>query len=100
MARMDREAITQSLGERLKAIPDPEGRADLVADQGLINVAAGSADMDAAIKRFAPIDGYRWIAINGGDLFVASPKTIGTKVGILDPTGKVLKAADLRRPKA
>jgi hypothetical protein len=39
------------------------------------------------------------VAINGGDLFSASPMTIGTKVGILDPTGRVLKAADLPRPK-
>ena len=29
----------------------------------------------------------------------ASPLTIGSKVGILDPTGRVLKAADLPRPK-
>ena len=36
---------------------------------------------------------------SGGDLFSASPKTIGTKIGIIDHTGKVLKAADLPRPK-
>ena len=34
-----------------------------------------------------PLQGYRWIAINPGDLFPASPKTIGTKVGIMDRTG-------------
>ena len=51
-------------------------------------------------ERLKPLSGYRWIAINGGDLFGASPKTIGTKIGIVDPTGKVLKAADLPRPKA
>lgn len=99
MARLDRAAIAQSLTEHLKATPDPDGRADLVADQGLINVAAGSAEIDAAIGKLKPIEGYRWIAINATDLFVASPKTIGTKVGILDPTGKVLKAADRTRPR-
>jgi hypothetical protein len=99
MARLDRAAIAQSLSEHLKAVPDPDGRADLVADQGLINVAAGSAEIDAAIGKLKSIDGYRWIAINAGDLFVASPKSIGTKVGILDPAGKVLKAADLKRPR-
>jgi hypothetical protein len=37
--------------------------------------------------------------INEGDLFGASPLTLGTKIGILDPTGRVLKAADLPRAK-
>ncbi len=99
MARLDRTAIAQSLADHLKATPDPDGRADLVADQGLINIAAGSAEIDGAIGKLKPMDGYRWIAINPGDLFVASPKSIGTNVGILDPTGKVLKAADLKRPR-
>ena len=39
------------------------------------------------------------IVINPGDLFTASPLTMSTKVGILDPTGRVLKAADLPRAK-
>ncbi len=99
MARLDRTAIAQSLVEHLKATPDPGGRADLIADQGFINVAAGSAEIDSAIGKLKPLDGYRWIAINAGDLFVASPRTIGTKVGILDPAGKVLKAADKTRPR-
>ena len=73
--------------------------ADLVASQGRINVAATGAEIGPAIKRLTSLPGYRWVAINGGDLFVASPLTIGTKVGIIDPTGKVLKAADLPRPK-
>ena len=46
-----------------------------------------------------PLRGYRWIAINENDLFAASPLTLGSKVGILGPTGRVLKAADLPRPK-
>ncbi len=99
MARLDRAAIAQSLSDHLKAIPDSEGRADLVAEQGLINVAALSTEIDAAVGKLKPHEGYRWIAINAGDLFVASPKTIGTKVGILDPAGKVLKAADKTRPR-
>ena len=38
-----------------------------------------------------------WIAINADDLFTASPRTIGTKVGIVDANGRVLKNADLPR---
>ena len=100
MSRLDREGISASLAERIGAQPDPDGGADLIASQGLIAIAATSADVDPAIARLKALPGYRWIAINGGDLFGVSPKTIGTKIGILDPTGKVLKAADLPRPKA
>jgi hypothetical protein len=99
MARLDRDALTQSIVTALKATPDPDGLADLVASQGRINVAATGAEIGPAIKRLAALPGYRWVAINGGDLFSASPLTIGTKVGIIDPTGRVLKAADLPRPK-
>lgn len=96
---MDREALLSSIAAALEAVPDPDGLADLVASRGRINVAAIGSEIGPAIKRLAPLPGYRWLAINGSDLFAASPLTIGTKVGILDPTGRVLKAADLPRPK-
>ena len=99
MSKLDRDAIAAAISEKLGATPDPDGSGDLVASQGRIAVVATVAEIDGAIARLKPMPGYKWIAINGGDLFSASPKTIGSKVGILDPTGKVLKAADLPRPK-
>jgi hypothetical protein len=99
VARLDRDALLNALVTSLEATPDPDGLADLVASKGRINVAATAPEIGPAIKRLAPLPGYRWVAINGGDLFSASPLTIGTKVGILDHTGRVLKAADLPRPK-
>ena len=99
MSRLDRDDIIAALVERLAASPDPEGVADLVASQGRIVVAGASAEIGPAIDRVRPLEGYRWLAINAADLFAASPKTIGTKVGIMDPTGRVLKAADLPRKK-
>ena len=99
MSRLDRDAIGTALSAKFGASPDPDGSGDLVAPQGRIAIVASPSDLDPAIARLRPLQGYRWVAINGGDLFSASPKTIGTKIGILDPTGKVLKAADLPRPK-
>ena len=99
MSRLDRAAISAALTEKLGAKPDPDGVVDLVASQGRIAIAAAASEIDGAIARLKPLPGYRYVAINGIDLFTASPKTIGTKVGILDPTGKVLKAADLPRAK-
>lgn len=100
MARSDKATIVASLTAALPATEDPEGLADLVAaDKGHINVAADPSDIGGAIDRLKPLPGYRWIAINSSDLFTASPKTIGTKIGIMDPSGRVLKAADLPRPK-
>src|SRR5206468_9399742 len=99
VARLDRDALLQAITAALNASPDPEGTADLVASKGRINVAATGAEIGPAIKRLVPLQGYRWLAINGGDLFTASPLTMSTKVGILDPTGRVLKAADLPRAK-
>jgi hypothetical protein len=97
VSRLDREGLIQAISEKLSAAPDPEGVADLVASRGLINVAASVAEIGPALDRLKPLEGYRWLAINTGDLFVANPRTIGTKVGIIDPSGKVLKNADLRR---
>ena len=99
MSKLDRDAIAAAISEKLGATPDPDGSGDLVASQGRIAIVATVAEIDGAIARLKPLPGYKWIAINGGDLFSASPKTIGSKVGILDSTGKVLKAADLPRPK-
>ena len=99
MPRLDREALLASAMSALQATPDPEVKADLVAARGRINVAATGADIGPAIKRLSALGGYRWLVINASDLFAASPLTIGTKVGLLDPTGRVLKNADLPRPK-
>lgn len=97
MARLDRDAITKAISDALRASPDPTGTADLVAERGHLNVAATASELKGAIDRLRPLAGYRWIVINQLDLFAASPLTLGTKVGILDPSGKVLKNADLPR---
>jgi hypothetical protein len=99
VARLDRDAILVAISAAVGATADPEGTADLIAERGHLNVAASAAELKSAIQRLAPLRGYRWIVINAGDLFSASPLTLGTKVGILDPNGRVLKAADLPRPK-
>lgn len=99
MARLDRDALITAISAAIGATADPDGATDLVAQRGRINVAASAAELKGAIQRLAPLPGYRWIAINDNDLFAASPLTLGTKVGILGPTGRVLKAADLPRPK-
>ena len=97
MATLDKAAIIAALTERLAATVDETGTTDLVAKDGRIKVAATAADVDAAIAALKPLPGYRWLAINPRELFVASPKTIGTKIGIMDATGRTLKAADLPR---
>jgi hypothetical protein len=99
MSRLDRAAIIESLAPKLSATADPDGLVDLVASQGRIVVVPTLGELRGAIDRLKPLDGYRWVAINAGDLFGVSPMTIGTKVGIMDSNGRVLKAADLPRPR-
>jgi hypothetical protein len=97
VARLDRSQLLAAITAAMDGTPDPEGLADLVTSQGRVSVAASSSEIGPVIKRLAPLAGYRWIAINPPDLFSASPLTLGSKIGILDPTGRVLKAADLPR---
>jgi hypothetical protein len=97
MARLDRGALMEAAQAALAATPDPDGVSDLVGGRGHMNVAASAGELKAAVQRLVPLSGYRWIVINDADLFAASPLTIGTKVGILGPTGRVLKNADLPR---
>ncbi|MDH3307976.1 MAG: hypothetical protein OEO77_10710 [Acidimicrobiia bacterium] len=60
-------------------------------------VAADPGSFKAAFKTLKKIEGYRWIVINREDLFAANTLSIGSKAGILDATGDVLKSADLPR---
>lgn len=99
MARLDREALLAAASEALGAVPDPDGVSDLVGMKGHINVAASQAEARQALGRLANVAGYRWLVINAADLFAVSPLSMGTKVGILDQSGRMLKAADLPRPK-
>lgn len=99
MARLDQTALTARISELMNASPDPSGAADLVCDKGSIVVAAETGDLKAAFKRVKKVDGYRWVAINRDDLFGANPLSLGSKAGIVDENGKVLKAADVPRKK-
>ena len=100
MSRLDHAGIVASLSTAIGAKADPDGVVDLVADgRGLICVAANPAELPAAVSRLKPLMGYRWLAINSADLFGTNPVTLGTKIGIMDASGRVLKAADLPRAK-
>ncbi len=97
MARADRETLLAAAAEVLSAEPDPQGVVDLVYERGSVIVAATPAEIKAAFKRIKKIDGYRWVLINREDLFAANPLSIGSKAGILDAEGKILKNADAPR---
>lgn len=99
MARLDRDGLIAAISASAGASPDTTGVADLVSDRGFIVVAAEVGDLKAAFKRAKKIDGYRWVAINRQDLFGANPLSLGTKAGILDADGRVLKNADSPRKK-
>ncbi|NND01693.1 MAG: hypothetical protein HKN91_02815 [Acidimicrobiia bacterium] len=99
MARLGQDDLVAAVAKVMNAEPDPSGAADLVCDKGSIVVAADTGDFKAAFKRVKKIDGYRWVAINREDLFGANTLSLGSKAGIVDADGKVLKAADVPRKK-
>ena len=97
MARLDRDGLTAAVAAAVDASVDASGHADLVFANGSIVVAAQVADLKGAFKRAKKLDGYRWVAINREDLFGANPLSLGSKVGILDADGRILKNADSPR---
>lgn len=99
MSKLDNDALRAAAMEALDARPDDSGAADLTCSRGSVVVAADPADFKAAFKRLKKVDGYRWIVINRDDLFAANTLSIGSKAGILDASGAVLKAADVPRRK-
>ena len=99
MGRLDQEQLIAAATSLLSAEPDLSGQADLVAEKGSVVVAADPSDFKKAFKRLKKVDGYRWIVINREDLFAANTLSLGSKAGILDAEGAVLKAADVPRKK-
>ncbi len=99
MSRLDQAQLIAAISEIMNASPDDSGQADLVSEKGHIVVAADANDFKTAFKRIKKVPGYRWVAINRDDLFLANTLSLGSKAGIIDATGKVLKAADLPRKK-
>jgi len=99
VSRLDSDALRAAAMEVLDARPDDTGAADLTCAKGSVVVAADPAEFKKAFKRLKKIDGYRWIVINREDLFAANTLSIGSKAGIIDESGAVLKAADVPRRK-
>ena len=94
---MTHDQLRSAIISKLSAEPDPSGHADLISSKGSLGIAADSKQIKKTVKRLRSVDGYRYLVINRADLFAASPATIGTKIGILDANGSLLKAADLPR---
>jgi hypothetical protein len=99
MSRLNREQLTAAIAEQFSATPDPTGEVDLVSEKGRVIVAAEVDDLKDAFKRIKKVDGYRWVAINRDDLFAANTLSLGSKAGMVDGSGKVLKAPDVPRKK-
>jgi hypothetical protein len=66
---------------------------------GSIVVAAEPAEFKTSFDRLRKVDGYRWLVINRDDLFAANTLSLGSKAGIVDADGNILKAADVPRRK-
>ncbi len=99
MSRLDQNQLLEAATSFLSAQPDSTGKVDLIAEKGSVVVAADPAGFKAAFKRLKKVEGYRWIVINREDLFAANTLSIGSKAGIFDQTGDVLKGADIPRKK-
>lgn len=97
MSRLDKQGLLEVATRLFEAQPDPTGAADLVSEKGAIVVEDEPTQFKAAFKRLKKVPGYRWIVINREDLFLANSLSIGSKAGIMDAEGKVLKAADKPR---
>ena len=99
MARLNHDQMMAQAAETIGASPDESGNADMVFDKGQLLLAAELNDMKKIFKRAKKLEGYKWVMINGADLVLANTLSIGTKAGILDADGKVLKNADIPRKK-
>ena len=100
MARYNQEDLMEKAKELLSAEPDPSGTVDLIGEKGSVCVAAEPDLMKAAFKRIKKaVPGYRWVVINREDLFAANTLSLGSKAGIMDGDGGILKAANLPRKK-
>ena len=99
MARLDHEGLLAAAAAKLDATPDPSGDADLVCERGAVIIAAEHGDLKPAFKRAKKLPGYKWVVINREDLFAANPLSLGSKAGIFDADGNMLKNADVPRKK-
>lgn len=100
IASLDHDEFSESASVAASATLNPSGEVNLVCDRCSIIATAQVTDLKKAFERIEKIDGYRWIAINQGDSFGANPLSLGSKAGILNAVGNVLKAPDSPRNKA
>lgn len=99
MARLDHAGLLARATEVFGASPDDSGQADLVCDRGLLFVVADPKELKPAFKKAKKLAGYKWVVINRDDLFAANPLSLGSKAGIFDADGNMLKNADVPRKK-
>lgn len=99
MARLDHDALLAAAVATHNAEPDPSGAADLVCDKGALLIAADPTGFKAIFKKAKKMPGYKWVVINKDDIFAANPMSLGSKAGIFDEAGNMLKNADVPRKK-
>lgn len=92
MSRLDRDGLIAAAISVIDGEVDASGVADVVSSSAAIVVASDAAALKEAFKRAKKIKGYPWIMINRQDLFAANPLSLGSRAGIYDASGAVLKA--------
>lgn len=92
MSRLDRDGLIAAALSKFGGETDPTGVADVVAGTESIVVAADQKALKDAFKRAKKIKGYPWVMINRQDLFAANPLSLGSRAGLYDASGAVLKA--------
>lgn len=99
MPRLDHAGLLAAAAATHNAEPDPSGEADLVCDKGALLIAADPSGFKAIFKKAKKMPGYKWVIINKDDIFAANPMSLGSKAGIFDEAGNMLKNADVPRKK-
>ena len=97
MARLDHDGLLAAAMAVYGAEADPSGEADLVCAKGALLIAADPKGFKAIFKKAKKMPGYKWVVINKADIFAANPFSLGSKAGILDEAGNMLKNADVPR---
>jgi len=97
--RLDAEQMQAAAAETLGAVVDETGTADMTFDKGQLLLGPELKELKKVFKRAKKLEGYRWVMINGADMMLANTLSVGSKAGIIDTTGKMLKNADIPRKK-
>ena len=93
MPGTEHDRIAEGIAEKLRAPYNPSKGTDIVSPERVVEVEIDAASLSRGIEQLQGYKQLRYLGVPKQLVRAAVERTRGTKIGVMDPKGNIIKRA-------